>query len=443
MKLTKLVFLLLLLTSCANNNDRIQISIIGENTSTIQAYMSLESEYETLHPDIDLVFHPNTFDDAFSKINQDLANHTGLYDIVMQYNFSLSSFVRNEYVYFTDELTEQVDPGRLEFQDDLFDQTWEAVGHYYANSVDSANGTMTVGYPYVANSILLVYNKEMFGIQANQEAFQERYGRSLTIPQTWEEFYQVAEFFTDEEKGTYGVCLEGASGAFLYFEFANYLHSFGGSVLNKDLGWEGNASTEVVLDSPEAEEALSFFRSLKPFNNGGFTTVEQFREMEIMKEGQTAMSLSWEDIISLNIQESPDFSDTFGFAPIPGNKSIIGGGAFFINRDSENPRAAFDFILYALQPEVQKMLALQGLSSPLESVYQDTRVLDVAHMEALKESLERGDIFLEAGPDSDMIAETLSTYIQKVWQDEISVEQALEQAAREINTKRAAIYQRL
>jgi multiple sugar transport system substrate-binding protein len=423
--------------------SKILITIIGENTSTIQAMMSVEEEYEKENPSVDLAFKPNTFDDAFNKINQDLSNHTGLYDIVMQYNFSLSSFVRNNYVYKPSELIKDIPQSMLEFEKDLFEKTWKTVGFYYNDFRDPSKGLQKAGYPYVANSILLMYNKQMFCNPNNKVAFRKKHGRELLVPKTWEEYYAVAEFFTNKKVNTYGVCLEGASGSFLYFEFANYLHSMGGKVLDKGLGWEGDAKTEVVLNSPEALRALTFFRSLKPFNNGNFTDVEQFKQMEIMKEGKTAMALSWEDVISLNIQNDSSFTQRFGFEVIPGDKSVIGGGAFFVNRDSRHPEEAFKFILYLLQPKTQRTLALKGLSTPLMSVYDDPDVQKDPHMLPLKESLTRGGIYLEAGPDADMISETLSNYIQKVWRDEITAQDALRQASEEISYKRANIYEKL
>jgi ABC-type glycerol-3-phosphate transport system substrate-binding protein len=77
---------------------------LAESATSIQSMMALEKDYETKHPDVDLDFKPNSFDDAFNKANQDFANGTGLYDIVMQYNFSLASFVSNKYVYQIDDL---------------------------------------------------------------------------------------------------------------------------------------------------------------------------------------------------------------------------------------------------------------------------------------------------------------------------------------------------
>lgn len=423
--------------SCKDGRKKIRI--IGESTSTIEAYKSLESEYEAMNPEIDLEFIATSFDEAFEKTNKDFANKTGLYDIVLQYNFSLSSYVRNNYVQIPTDFVSMDSKEVKSFSKDLFDQTWKTVGHYYENP-ELSKGIKMVGFPYVANSMLLMYNKEMFNNTANQVEYFKTFGDSLRVPQSWEQYLNVAEFFTNKDKETFGVCMAGSSGSFLYFELSNYLYSMGGGVLDKELGWEGDANTKIILNSPQSLKAFETFLSLKQFNNGAFVDVEQFAQMEIMKKGKTAMAICWEDVISLNIQKDSTFGKKFGFAPIPGSKSIIGGGAFFVNKASKHPKEAFDFIIFTLQPERQKQLALKGLSTPLRSVYSDTEVQKIPHMNALYESLNRGGIFLEAGPDSDAISEVLSNYMQKAWKGLITAEDALSSAEREIREKRSALF---
>ena len=92
------------LTSCNScNKQKVTLTVLGENSSNLQAMEPLKGGYEK-NSNVKIEFKPNTFEDAFSKANQDFANKTGLYDIVLQYNFSLSSFVRNSYVFNIDEI---------------------------------------------------------------------------------------------------------------------------------------------------------------------------------------------------------------------------------------------------------------------------------------------------------------------------------------------------
>ena len=121
------------LTSCNScNKKQVTLTVLGENSSNLQAMEALKGDYEK-NSNVKIEFKPNTFEDAFSKANQDFANKTGLYDIVLQYNFSLSSFVRNGYVSNIDELSKGIPADQKSFESDLFPNAWQEVGYYYKN----------------------------------------------------------------------------------------------------------------------------------------------------------------------------------------------------------------------------------------------------------------------------------------------------------------------
>ena len=78
------------------------IRVLGEDSSNLQAIEALYKSKPFAGAKIDFI--KKSFEDALQKANIDFAQGTGLYDIVLQYNFSLSSFSRNRYVLTVDEL---------------------------------------------------------------------------------------------------------------------------------------------------------------------------------------------------------------------------------------------------------------------------------------------------------------------------------------------------
>eukprot|EP01037_Dinobryon_pediforme_P010931 gene10931-11014_t len=122
----------------------------------------------------------------------------------------------------------------------------------------------------------------------------------------------------------------------------------------------------------------------------------------------------------------------FGFAPTPGNKSMIAGGAFFVNKQSKHVKEDFTYVQYLLQKDNQIKMVQQGLCSPLKSAYDAPEVQKIPYVPALKISLDRAEYMLEAGPDADLINNVITTYIQKIWNNEISVEDGLKKAKDEI-----------
>ncbi len=441
-----ITFIFVFLNYSCNDNSKdkkITISIIGENSSTLQAMMDLKVAYEAENPSINLDFKPNKFEDALTKSNQDFANGTGLYDIVIQYNFTLSPSVRNGYVYLINDLSSSIPKEKKQFESDIFPDLWKEVGYYYKDAANPTAGSMMVSYPYVGISMVLMYNKPMYTDVNNQAAYLKKYGKSLELPTTWEELYKQAEFFTNKDKKTYGICMEGAGGGFLTAEWTNFLYGFGGKYMDKSVGWQSEENTNLLINSPEALNALTYYKSLKPFNSGTYADVDQFRQMQIMKEGKTAIAIAWTDMLYQTLKTEKGFDTTFGFTVIPGNRSILCGGAYFINNQSKHPKQAAAYIIDQMQQKNQIDLARKGLCSPLRTVYDDSIVKSIPYSNALHQSLKRGGIGLEAGPDADVISEVITTYIQKVWNNEMTPSLALTNAQTEIGTKRKEIFKSL
>lgn len=418
----------------------VTLTILGEDSSNLQAMQSLKDPYEKENK-VRIEFKPNTFEDALRKANEDFVNQTGLYDVVLQYNFSLSSFVRNDYVHLLNDLKTKFATQPLSFEDDIFPQVWKEVGYYHKDPTQPGDEMEPVAYPFAANTMLLVYNKALFEDPANKAEYKRLFNKELKVPEDWDQFEQVAKYFTKRDKGLDGVALQGATGGWLYYEWASFLQSFGGKVMNKDFGWQGESSTAINVASPQAIEATNFLKRLKPYTAGTYTTVDANEQRRLMQEGKAAMAIMWSDYL-FDLTDNGKQSK-FGFAPTPGSHSIIAGGSFYINRKSKNPGEAFKYVSYLLEKDTQVALMKKGLCSPLMSVYSDPEVQKIPYANALKTSLERATYAIEAGPDAELINQKITTYMQKFWNDEMSAETALRSAQKEIVEERKQIFKEI
>lgn len=423
------------------NKDKKTITIIGENSSTMLSMQELKKDYETSN-NVVLDFKVNSFEDAFNKSNQDFANKTGLYDIVLQYNFSLAPFVKNNYVFNLNELKSKSKNTKYDFENDIFDNVWKDIGYYYADPKNINDNFIPISYPFAANTMLLVYNKDLFNDPIQQKAYKDLYGEELKIPSDWVSFKKVAQFFTQPEKGLNGICIQGATGGWLYYEWCNYVQGFGGKVMDKKQGWQGDLNTKVLITEPKVIEATNYLLSLKPYNAGNFSTTDGVEQRNIFKKGKVAMAIVWSDYAFGLIDDgNGKFDQRFGFSPTPGNNSMVAGGAFFINRQSKVTEEAFEYVMYLLKKENQVKMVQFGLCSPIKSVYDDPKVQNIPYIVALKNSLQRADYMLEAGPDADLISVTLTDYLQKIWSGSVSVEDGLKAAKLEIEKERVKFYQ--
>lgn len=152
------------------------------------------------------------------------------------------------------------------------------------------------------------------------------------------------------------------------------------------------------------------------------------------------MAIVWSDYLTRLVQESGLRGVEFGYHPIPGGRSMIAGGAFYVNRRTKAPQEAAAYVLHILSPENQAKLIVKGLCSPVRSAYDQSIVREVPYAEALRQSLEQGVYMLEAGPDADAIQAVLTEALQQLWLGTGTAETRLREARKQIDQRRAAIW---
>jgi ABC-type glycerol-3-phosphate transport system substrate-binding protein len=407
------------------------VVVFGEDSSNLKAYSSLKDEF-TAKTGVQLKFEGATFEQSIQKADADFRNGKGDYDIVLQYNFSLAPYVKNKYVA---EIGDVFSPNVLNnsrVNEGMFENALRETCFYYSNPQDTKSAPKQFGFPFAANTMLLVYNKDIFESAELRQKFKTENGKDLAPPTGWQDYLMVAEFFAKAQPDLKGVCMQGAPDGWLYYELCNYLFGMGTGTSDKRSGWEENAP--ITISSPKNEEVLRYCKRLHAASSGDFFTVGASQQQEIMLQGKTAMALMWSDYVQpLAASKSP----RFGFAPVPGKTSGLAGGAFYINLKSRHRQAASQFVLYALAPENQMKLIEKGLCSPLKTAYTEDVMARVAYARALRDSLERGVFMFEAGSDAEIINSALTTWVQKFIRGEVSEADALKQAQEEVVTKRA------
>lgn len=409
------------------------IVILGEDFSNLHALESLKGQYEKRYG-VKLDFIGDSFDTFNQKANQDLANGTGLHDVILHYSSVLHTFAGKGWVLTVPELKKFIPDANYDFENDLFPGVWKESSYF---PVQPGGEPVPVGYPFAANTMVLVYNRTLFEDPARRAAYQKQHGEELSTPREWEQFRRIASFFTPADHSSYGVILQGASGSPLYWEWCNFAFGMGGGVMKKEYGWQSDKDIALILDSPETVAATQFYVDLKPYNYGDFFSTGQAEQQENMRRQKVAMAIMWSDSL-YELINGPNGKD-FGFAPIPGKKSMIGGGTFYINKKSRMLPQACLYVVRMMERKSQVELMKKGLCSAVKSAYDDPEVRKLPYVDAVRDSLARGAYMLEAGPDSGLIRDTIETALQRIWKGEESVDGGLRAAQQTIRDKRAQI----
>ncbi len=231
--------------------------------------------------------------------------------------------------------------------DDLF--TDEVKGDLFDGLVNEAQiGDSFVGMPVWTNSEVLFYRTDLFEDAANKADFEEKYGYALAAPTTWDQYRDVAEFFTRDTDGDgkvdlYGTDVKGA----VETEWLATVSQAGEEhmILDAETG-------EVTIDSAAHKEALDFYVGLLPFAPSGAAQLDWAGAQNLFYQGNLAMMRFWGHAYRQTPDDSP-VKDAIGVAPMIGGPAGVAGvpGAWYLSvpATGEKQDAAKDFVAFAYE----------------------------------------------------------------------------------------------
>jgi multiple sugar transport system substrate-binding protein len=225
------------------------------------------------------------------------------------------------------------------------------------------------GLPLQANALTMSYRKDLFNDATEQANFQKANGQPLAVPQTWDDFVKVAQFFTRPAKRLYGTTLMPGTGDWATDDFKSLLAGFGG------YGKMVDDQFNRRFNSPEGVAALSFYSDL--INKykvcpPGVTSFSWDEASSAFASGLTAMSMNYHSE-TLN---STVKAGEVGYAVIPKKTAIgphFGTWMLSVNKYSQNKAWAYKAIVWITAAAQQiKMLSTQ-LHPSRKSVYENAK----------------------------------------------------------------------
>lgn len=222
--------------------------------------------------------------------------------------------------------------------------------------------------PAMGDANAWFYRKDWFSKPEIQEAFKAEYGRDLAPPQTQRELMEIAKFFQGREidgKTRYGVNIfteRGSEGITMGATGALYAWGF------KYENTPGKYDMEGAVNSPEAVEALEFYKELyKCCTAPGYTDSYMQESLDSFKSGQVAMAMNWFAFFPGLYKDEQVGGDKIGFFVNPKQNveaSTLGGQGISVVSYSDKKDEALKYIKWFAQPEVQaKWWSLGGYSA--------------------------------------------------------------------------------
>jgi len=249
--------------------------------------------------------------------------------------------------------------------------------------------------PCETDAIGFAYRRDWFDNVEERTAFRAKYGRDLAVPDTWEEFKEVAEFFHRPDEKRYGCSvLTGRGYDELTMGFQQVMWSFGGS-----WGDEKTFRAKGFVDSDASVAALEFYKELLQYAPKGGANFSYGQTLEAFTNGSTAMVMDY-------------------FAFFPGIVTKMGDKAgFFIMPRKGDLRVASlggqGMSVSAKVPPRRQELAKKFIAWFCQRKVQQEWITKPAGFTANTDIL-RGDAFRSATPYNAPFAESLN-YLQDFW----------------------------
>jgi multiple sugar transport system substrate-binding protein len=260
-------------------------------------------------------------------------------------------------------------------------------------------GDTWYGLPDDGDIFILYYRKDLFEDPDNQAEFKDKYGYDLVPPETWEQFHDAGEFFTDKyAPEIYGAGIQRLEGQ-AYEWFFGPFSAYGGQF------WDPE-TMEATINSEIGVKTLTEMVEQNKFMPPG---VEKWGFMEVLSawmDGKLAMAITWPPIgrwsagygaTAKQLSWVPESKvvGKVGYMPMPGGRPTLAGNfSQGVSPYSKNKEAAYLFVQWMCSPEIslQRVMIPYALRDP----YRLSHFSSVAYRTAWPEAGEYLDTAKEA-----------------------------------------------
>ena len=343
--ITLAVIVILLLSLTAGAQDAVTLTVLVEQGGVwLQEAAARQFEEETGHT-VEFVNVP--YGSVFDRLSAEMATGGSAFDVA-----TIDVVWMSHFAPFAEPL------------DDLF--TEDVIADLFPSLVNDAQiGGSYIGMPTWANTEVIFYRKDLWEDADEQAAFEAEYGYPLAAPTTWQEFTDMAMFFTRDSDGDGDIDLYGTDvkGGVADFEWMIHVLQAGspGVVLDAD--------HNIIIDNDAHVAGLEYYIShhcdmdVAPPN---VNEIDWGVAENLFLQGQTAMFRFWGHAYRLTVGDSP-IAGQVGVAPMiagPGGIGAIPGPWFnIVPKTSENKELALELVQYLYDNNAMGIEAPLGLAA--------------------------------------------------------------------------------
>ena len=289
------------------------------------------------------------------------------------------------------------------------------------------------GLPYHDGPQCLIYRADLF--EAWGDRFAEAHGRALTVPRTWDEFVEVARFFTDPAEGRWGSVVASFPDAHnTVYDFCAQIWSRGGSLTDP--------SGKPDLASPRAREGLDFYRWL--VRDSGVVhpaamQMDSVRSGACFADGEAAMMTNWFGFAA-HASGAADSAvrGRVAVAPMPhgpgaASAAVLTYWVLAVGSGSRNKDLAWRFIRHATSAPMDRLLTLEGGIGCHSETWRDAEVAKIIPFAAEMPHLHDLARMMPADRRLPNLARIIDRAVAEALGSDDTTEKILERAQDKVN----------
>jgi multiple sugar transport system substrate-binding protein len=271
------------MTTAAAQGPKEEVRFLIQETDppSVQAYLSMEQDFEAEYPNYDLVIEFTNPDAVIAKVTTVIASG-GVLDVFQPDPATAVRMSQN---------------GQMLALDDVVDELG-GKDAFLPNALMEINGQTTC-IPYASGGPVLWYRTDLF------EA------AGLQPPNTWDEWLTAAKQLTGN--GVYGVALPGGEAQYGTTFLQILMWQAGTETFNADL-------TMKLAGNERAAEAVQFFADMLEYAPPGATSYNFGEVIDAFTSGRVATAPYWGRVLGRVYSDAPDLVGKVGAVPLPMNR---------------------------------------------------------------------------------------------------------------------------
>lgn len=414
-----------------------KIHCAGDGYAPYVAYQKLSEEFTEI-TGIEVEWEVASLEILQPKLLADVLNNTGVFDCAEVESANMGLWIAQK---FTTPMERFLDDPQL--RDPSFDPMTGLIPENL--EMTSMEDGVIHGLPYHFIPRFFVTRTDLSKDSGERAAFNAKYGYDMpVIPNTWQEYTDVAEFFTRDAGETlagevltedfYGTALQFKRDLGIQYEWEFFLNAFGGVMFDE--------SGDVAFDSDIGVKALDYWLSMRKYVSPAYLEYNWDNTFSDMCEGRVYTYPTWGDTTPFleDREGCPKVAGNLTYGPVPGtHQTGADGQSWIIPPSSKVPEATFLFLQWISTFDIQKRCQFIGCTSTRTDVWFDPAFDDEPRTQVTREIMKNGYLVVRAKPPA--LAKISTILIDELHEAALGSQTAAEALKRAGEQSRALLEQ--